>query len=321
MNSKIVFIDYKDLENIFLSNQDRNLIFLEENFPECDFYILPHGLKIKSRDKEKLEEATDFIREIVSLYKKGETIKLEDLEELYNYKIGYKDSDSSDLSTEDNTSYIFTFGNKRIIPKNSKQKSYIKTILNNDIVFGIGPAGTGKTYLAVAVAVYLLKIRKVEKIVLVRPAVEAGESLGFLPGDLYEKVDPYLKPLYDALEEMLTHEVLERYKEENIIEIIPLAYMRGRTLNNAFIILDEGQNTTTMQMKMFLTRLGYNSKVVVTGDISQIDLEHKSDSGLVEAIKVLRDIPEIKFFYFDKEDVVRHPLVTKIIDAYEKYER
>ncbi len=200
------------------------------------------------------------------------------------------------------------------------QRHYIKAIMNNDLVFVIGPAGTGKTYLAVAMAVRALKMRTVERIVLVRPAVEAEERLGFLPGDMKEKVDPYLRPLYDALYDMMPEAKIERLISQRTIEIAPLAYMRGRTLNNAFIILDEAQNTTYKQMKMFLTRLGFNSMAIITGDITQIDLPSSSDSGLVLVQTVLRDIPGIAFVYLDESDVVRHPLVQAIVKAYERYE-
>ncbi|MCX7880134.1 MAG: PhoH family protein [Ignavibacteria bacterium] len=201
--------------------------------------------------------------------------------------------------------------------KGRKQVEYIQKIAENDIVFAIGPAGTGKTFLAVAMALAELKRGSVEKIILSRPAVETGESLGFLPGDLKEKLDPYLKPLTDALFYMLPPEKLKNYTEKNVIEIIPLAYMRGRTLNNAFVILDEAQNATIMQMKMFLTRMGNNSKVVVTGDITQIDLDKPEESGLINANKLLQNIEGIAFVYFDERDVVRHKLVAKIIKAYQ----
>ena len=199
------------------------------------------------------------------------------------------------------------------------QKAYIQHVRKNDIVFSIGPAGTGKTYLAVAMAVAALKNRDVTKIVLARPAVEAGENLGFLPGDLREKVDPYLRPLYDALDDMLTAEKLRSYMEKRIVEIVPLAYMRGRTLNNAFVILDEAQNASAIQMKMFLTRLGRNSKAIITGDITQIDLPQKTVSGLVQIQEVLREIRGVEFVYLDRNDVVRHRLVKDIIDAYDRY--
>lgn len=207
---------------------------------------------------------------------------------------------------------------KLIYAKTINQKEYIRALDNYDLVFGIGPAGTGKTYIAVAHAVKMLKDGKIKKIILTRPAVEAGESLGFLPGDLKEKVDPYLRPLYDALYEFLGFETVEGLIEKNVIEIAPLAYMRGRTLENAYVILDEAQNTTAKQMKMFLTRLGFNSKMVVTGDISQIDLPKGIQSGLVDATRLLGGINEISIIEFEKVDVVRHPIVAKILERYEK---
>ena len=200
------------------------------------------------------------------------------------------------------------------------QKLYLQQVRKNDIVFAIGPAGTGKTYLAVAMAVAALKNRDVTKIVLARPAVEAGESLGFLPGDFREKIDPYLRPLYDALDDMLSAERLRSYLEKRIIEIVPLAYMRGRTLHNAFVILDEAQNATAIQMKMFLTRLGPHARAIITGDVSQIDLPAKTTSGLVQIQEVLQQIQGIAFVYFDRNDVVRHRLVKDIIDAYDRFQ-
>ena len=205
---------------------------------------------------------------------------------------------------------------KVIVPKSEGQRGYVEAIMNNDIVIGIGPAGTGKTYLAVACAVDALYKKRVRRIVLARPAVEAGEKLGFLPGDLQDKVDPYLRPLYDALEDMMPHERVQRALEESIIEIAPLAYMRGRTLSDAFVILDEAQNATTAQMKMFLTRLGLNSQVVITGDKTQIDLPKKQDSGLLEVEKILTGIEGISMIYLEPRDVLRHRLVKDIIKAY-----
>ena len=206
-----------------------------------------------------------------------------------------------------------------IIPNGSHQEDYVQTINKKTLTFGIGPAGTGKTYLAVACAVQQLVSGEVEKILLVRPAVEAGEKLGFLPGDLSQKIDPYLRPLYDALFEMLGFKETNQFIERNIIEVVPLAFMRGRTLNNSFIILDESQNATVEQMKMFLTRFGFGSKVVVTGDITQIDLPKNTQSGLVHSIDVLKDLFEVGFIKFDSKDVVRHGLVQKIVEAYEEY--
>jgi phosphate starvation-inducible PhoH-like protein len=210
-------------------------------------------------------------------------------------------------------------GKKRIAPKTVNQRRYLDAIEQHDIVFGIGPAGTGKTYLAMAQAVSFLLAKKVTRIILARPAVEAGEKLGFLPGDLQEKVNPYLRPLYDALYDMLEVEKVERFLERGTIEIAPIAFMRGRTLNDAFVILDEAQNTTSEQMKMFLTRLGFGSKAVVTGDVTQIDLPQGRTSGLVEAMKVVSKIDGISFVYFDDRDVVRHKLVQQIVKAYESF--
>lgn len=208
-----------------------------------------------------------------------------------------------------------------IKPRSGNQAHYLSQIINNDVAFGIGPAGTGKTYLAVACAVDALERQEVRRILLTRPAVEAGEKLGFLPGDLAQKVDPYLRPLYDALFEMLGFERVEKLIERSVIEIAPLAYMRGRTLNDAFIILDESQNTTVEQMKMFLTRIGFNSKAVITGDITQIDLPRNQRSGLRHAIEVLQGVNSIAFNFFHAEDVVRHPVVQRIVQAYEKFEQ
>jgi phosphate starvation-inducible PhoH-like protein len=223
-------------------------------------------------------------------------------------------------SYEELESIVLITHSQPIRVKTPTQIEYLKAVKKNDVVFAIGPAGTGKTYLAVAMAIAALKNREVSKIVLARPAVEAGESLGFLPGDLSQKVDPYLRPLYDAAEDMLTAEKLRAYVERGTVEVVPLAYMRGRTLNNAFIILDEGQNSTATQMKMFLTRLGNNSKAIVTGDITQIDLPGREQSGLVQIQEILRDIDGIAYVYFSKSDVVRHRLVREIIQAYEDYD-
>jgi phosphate starvation-inducible PhoH-like protein len=206
-------------------------------------------------------------------------------------------------------------------PRNPNQQSYVHNIMNNDISFGVGVAGTGKTYLAVACAIQALEKQEVRRILLTRPAVEAGEKLGFLPGDLSQKVDPYLRPLYDALFEMLGFEKVQKLIERNVIEIAPLAYMRGRTLNDAFIILDESQNTTVEQMKMFLTRIGFNARAVITGDITQVDLPRGAKSGLRHAIEVLDDIPGISFNYFQSKDIVRHPVVARIVDAYDAFEQ
>jgi phosphate starvation-inducible PhoH-like protein len=212
-----------------------------------------------------------------------------------------------------------TFGKKSVAPKSTNQRRYIEAMETHDMVFGIGPGGTGKTYLAVAMAVSALLAKQVNRIILARPAVEAGEKLGFLPGTLQEKVDPYMRPLYDALHDLLDAEKLGRFLEKDIVEVAPLAFMRGRTLNDSFVILDEAQNTTSEQMKMFLTRLGFNSKAVITGDVTQIDLPTGRRSGLVEAIEVVGKIEGISLIYFDERDVVRHNLVQRIIKAYDEY--
>jgi phosphate starvation-inducible protein PhoH and related proteins len=212
-----------------------------------------------------------------------------------------------------------SFGRRTVQPKSVNQRRYLEAIEAHDMVFGIGPAGTGKTYLAVAMAISALLAKRVNRIILARPAVEAGERLGFLPGSLQEKIDPYLRPLYDALYEMLDPEKVDRYLEKNVIEIAPIAFMRGRTLNDSFVILDEAQNTTSEQMKMFVTRLGFNSKAVITGDVTQIDLPNARRSGLVEAMDVLKKVDGLAFVHFDEEDVVRHHLVQRIIRAYDEH--
>jgi phosphate starvation-inducible PhoH-like protein len=212
-----------------------------------------------------------------------------------------------------------SFGKRTVQPKSVNQRRYVEAIEKNDMVFGVGPAGTGKTYLAVAMAISALMAKKVNRIILARPAVEAGERLGFLPGTLQEKVDPYLRPLYDALYDMMDPEKIDRYLEKNVIEIAPIAFMRGRTLNDSFIILDEAQNTTSEQMKMFVTRLGFNSKAVITGDITQIDLPSNKRSGMLEAVDILSNVNGISFVHFDESDVVRHHLVQRIIRAYDDH--
>ncbi len=242
-------------------------------------------------------------------------------EQYLHYAISFiRESGQGPAAELEISSALSTIAKSEIEPKTLGQKNYIEAIEKADIVFGIGPAGTGKTYLAVAEAVAGLKNKIYSRIVLVRPAVEAGESLGFLPGDVRAKVDPYLRPVYDALHDMLPADKIKKLMELGVIEIAPLAFMRGRTLNNAFVILDEGQNTTIAQMKMFLTRIGENSKAVVTGDITQIDLDRKRLSGLIAIQRVLRDIPEIRFIYLTDKDVVRHRLVKQIIRAFDRYE-
>ncbi|MFK7864741.1 MAG: PhoH family protein [Pseudohongiellaceae bacterium] len=229
-------------------------------------------------------------------------------------------TNSSDQSSDNEEGLLLKTPKSSVKPRNPHQREYVKSIMRHDVNFGIGPAGTGKTYLAVACAVEALVKEEVNRILLVRPAVEAGEKLGFLPGDLAQKIDPYLRPLYDALYEMLGFEKVARLIEKNVIEVAPLAYMRGRTLNNSFIILDESQNTTTAQMKMFLTRIGFGSTAVITGDVTQIDLPQGTRSGLVHVSKILEGIDEIGFTYFNAKDVVRHRLVQRIVEAYDEHD-
>jgi phosphate starvation-inducible PhoH-like protein len=268
---------------------------------------------------EKASEAQAVITDLLWVISSGEALddqKLEYVLSLHDEGASYRDSDfSRDI-------VAFTHRGKPIKAKTRGQKEYVEAIRSKEIVFGIGPAGTGKTYLAVAMAVSAFKNKEVEKIILARPAVEAGERLGFLPGDLQEKVDPYLRPLYDALYDIMGRDTALRLKEKETIEVVPLAYMRGRTLDGSFIILDEAQNATREQMKMFLTRMGFGSKVVVTGDVTQIDLpDGKKMSGLLHAEKVLGKVPEIGFSYLRDSDVVRHSLIKKIIGAYDRYEK
>ncbi len=306
-----------------LSPEDLYLLFGkgEENIKKLadilDLKIGTRGSEVLIEgDKDKELIAYNFIKELESLFKSGKKPSQEDIR-IYLSQIDEKEGKKEKFEAKE---IIKTYRGRIISPKTLQQQKYIEEIEKNDITFGVGPAGTGKTYLAVAMAVKYLKEGKVARIILTRPAVEAGERLGFLPGTLEEKISPYLRPLYDALFEMLDPDKVQALLDRNIIEIAPLAFMRGRTLNDAFIILDEAQNTTREQMKMFLTRLGFGSKVVVTGDISQIDLPKKEESGLIEAIKILKNIKGIAIIQFSRKDVVRHKLVQEIIRAYEEWE-
>ncbi|MEE0182090.1 MAG: PhoH family protein [Anaerovoracaceae bacterium] len=307
----IIIEDTFDRGELF-GNLDCNLKLIEEHL----------GVVIIQRDNmltikgDKLETAEKVINELMTLIEKGEkldTQKVTYIIDLCKQGISYAESHM------DKDIVCYTHMGKPLKPKTLGQKYYIKSMRNKDVVFGIGPAGTGKTYLAVAMAVNAFKKKDVQKIILARPAVEAGERLGFLPGDLQDKVDPYLRPLYDALYDILGRDTALRLKEKEIIEVVPLAYMRGRTLDNSFIILDEAQNTTREQMKMFLTRMGFGSKVIVTGDVTQIDLPRGKTSGLTEAVRVLKGVDDIDFCFLKDTDVVRHELVKKIINAYDKY--
>jgi len=272
-------------------------------------------LFLKDADEEQINEASEILQKLMPLLEKGKGIAETDI--LYAARMIHN---HEEFEFDDFGNMIVgrTAGGKAIVPKTKGQKAFAKAMDENPVVFAIGPAGTGKTYLAVVKAVSALKKAEVKRIVLTRPAVEAGENLGFLPGDLKEKVDPYLTPLYDALYDTLGVEQTERLIERKVIEIAPLAYMRGRTLNDAYVILDEAQNTTASQMKMFLTRLGFQSHMVITGDVTQIDLDHRTESGLIQAERVLKDVSDIAVLTLTADDVVRHPLVQKIIEAYEK---
>ena len=280
------------------------------------------GVEIFQRDNDLLirgenrESAAKILEELMDILRTGERLDIQKV----NYVISLVQEGQSYRESNVSKDIIcFTAKGKPLKAKTIGQKNYVNAIKKHDIVFGIGPAGTGKTYLGVATAVSAYKNKEVEKIILARPAVEAGERLGFLPGDLQDKVDPYLRPLYDALYDVLGRDNALRLKEKEVIEVVPLAYMRGRTLDNSFIILDEAQNTTREQMKMFLTRMGFGSKVVVTGDVTQIDLPRGKRSGLVEAERVLKKTEGIEFCYLRDVDVIRHELVKRIINAYDKY--
>ena len=314
MNQRIISLPEEiDLADFF-GDFDANLKLLEKGL----------GVSITTRDNQikiageegSIEKAGEVINLLMQILLKGEAID----EQKILYAISMAEDGADDLKLLGDDCIAINSKGAPIKTKTLGQKKYVDAIDENTVVFGIGPAGTGKTYLAVAKAVTALKSKKVSRIILTRPAVEAGEKLGFLPGDLQNKVDPYLRPLYDGMYEMLGGEGFSRYQERGMIEVAPLAYMRGRTLDNAFIILDEAQNTTPEQMKMFLTRIGFGSQAVVTGDITQIDLPDGKKSGLKIAQKVLTGIEGIEFSILTEKDVVRHPLVQKIIKAYEKYD-
>lgn len=292
-----------------------NIKRLEENL---DVSVGTRGSIVNIQGaKAKVNSAERLILELYALLEKGYTLSPIDIDYAARMITSQEDVSIADVFMD--TAFV-SFRKKVIAPKSVSQKRYIDAIRRFDLVFGIGPAGTGKTYLAMAMAVSALASKKVERIILTRPAIEAGERLGFLPGDLAAKIDPYLRPLYDALHDMIEYERVEKMLERGTIEVAPLAFMRGRTLNDSFIILDEAQNTTIEQMKMFLTRLGFGSKAVVTGDITQIDLPLARPSGLVEAQKILKGVDGIEFVNFTKKDVVRHPLVIEVVRAFEQME-
>ena len=292
--------------------KDENLEVLEDHF-QVEISLRGDEMSIVG-SQQQIEKTKKVIYSLLKLIVSGVSISRRDV--IYAQKLVEKDK-LDQLSELYHIKIARTYNGKLIYPKTLGQKSYYYALKNNDVVFGIGPAGTGKTYLAVVFAVAALKNNEVKKIILTRPAVEAGENLGFLPGDLKEKVDPYLRPLYDALYDMLGVEQTEKLMEKCVIEIAPLAYMRGRTLEDAYVILDEAQNTTDNQMKMFLTRLGFRSKMIVTGDISQIDLPRNTTSGLIRALDILEGVKGISFIHLSAMDVVRHPVVQRIIERYD----
>ncbi len=295
--------------------QDKNLRSLEEKFKTK---IAARGSEIHLSGKtDVIERLEKVLLELILMTNRDQTVTEKDVDTVLGLVNGTAGPDES----YDNLDTVILYTKDGVIkPKSSGQKAFYQKSFQNDILFAIGPAGTGKTFLAVAMAVAALRDKLVDRIVLTRPAVEAGESLGFLPGDFKEKIDPYLRPLYDALNDMIPADKLKRYIESRVIEIVPLAYMRGRTLNNSFVILDEAQNTSFNQMKMFLTRLGINSKAIITGDITQIDLPDSGSSGLVQVQSILADIEGIEIIYLSERDVVRHRLVRDIIKAYEVYQ-
>ena len=307
-------INNNQILNIF-GKYDENIKKIEKSF----------AVNIVNRDediivsgsKNGIEKAKKVLETLISFADKGEEIT----EQNVNYLISEVEEDKFDQIEKINDELIcMTISGRPVRPKTIGQKNYIDLIKKNTIIFGIGPAGTGKTYLAMAMAITAFKNNEVSRIILTRPAIEAGEHLGFLPGDLQQKVDPYLRPLYDALYEIMGAETFMKNMEKGAIEVAPLAYMRGRTLDNAFIVLDEAQNTTPEQMKMFLTRIGFGSKAVITGDLTQVDLPTGKNSGLIDATKILKNIDGIGISHLNNKDVVRHPLIQKIISAYEKLE-
>lgn len=309
--SQNIEIDGIDMVSL-LGASDQLLQALEQQFPNLDVMVRSNQIKLRG-PADSIAQAKNLVEQLVMLIKSGQTLGLTEV--LSSGKIIESNQRPADVLSQS----ILSSRGKSIRPKTLGQKQYVDAIDNHTIVFGIGPAGTGKTYLAMAKAVQALQRKEVSRIILTRPAVEAGERLGFLPGTLNDKIDPYLRPLFDALQEMLDADSVPKLMASGTIEVAPLAYMRGRTLNDSFIVLDEAQNTTPEQMKMFLTRLGFNSKMVVTGDITQIDLPGGA-SGLRSAVAALDQVNDLHFSYLSSEDVVRHSLVAKIVDAYTKFD-
>lgn len=313
MAERIINVDNVDEISALFGNYDDNINIIQRQYGVA---VLSRGTDIRiSGEEDNVRRAESAVKALLELIKRGEVIN----EQSIRYVSSLVDEGESEQAVKlADGGICVTTGGKVVKAKTLGQKNYVKAIEKNTIVMGVGPAGTGKTYLAVAMAVKAFKAHEVNKIILTRPAVEAGEKLGFLPGDLQNKVDPYLRPLYDALFDMFGAEAFARHMEKGTIEVAPLAYMRGRTLDDSFIILDEAQNTTREQIKMFLTRLGFNSKMVITGDITQIDLPDSHKSGLIDAMRILKNVDDIAIMHFTEKDVVRHKLVQEIIKAYEK---
>lgn len=311
----VIDVPAEHMRNIF-GLYDSHMKKIEDDF-DVSLVNRDGGLKIIGKSREQVDKAASITRQLVELSKRGNVIQEQNVD--YAITLGMEDREE-ELVEIDKDCICHTVNGKPVKPKTLGQKKYVDAIRDNMIVFGLGPAGTGKTYLAMAMAITAFKNEEVGRIILTRPAIEAGEKLGFLPGDLQSKVDPYLRPLYDALYQIMGAESFAKNMERGLIEVAPLAYMRGRTLDNAYIILDEAQNTTPAQMKMFLTRIGFGSKVVVTGDASQKDLAPGTKSGLDVASRVLAKIDDIAFCNLTSKDVVRHPLVQKIVKAYDDYE-
>jgi phosphate starvation-inducible PhoH-like protein len=325
-NSKEVSIVYGDDNSINVNIFNNKILMgivgsFDSNLKELEkvsgskIYFRGNSIAIKG-DKYANEKVKDAIEYLIDRFRSDKKIDRNDIMSSLNNDMI---KDTKNQSTAQPLEEVIKTPKKSVIPRSKKQKEYVRALKSNQIVMSLGPAGTGKTYLAVAVALTMLLEKKVQRIILSRPAVEAGERLGFLPGDMKEKIDPYLRPLYDSLHDLFDYDKIQRKIESGEIEIAPLAFMRGRTLKNSFAILDEAQNATRTQIKMFLTRIGENSKLVVNGDPSQIDLPNKSQSGLKESQKILNGIKEISIINFDHNDVIRHPLVTKIVEAYQKY--
>ncbi len=296
----------------FYGANNTHLTMLKKLYPKLRIVARDNIIKAIG-DEEELERFRAVVDRLIEHCTRYNSIDEEAIIDAVNGKRSDKGSDSNVI--------VYNINGKPIYTRSENQCKLVEEFGKNDMIFAVGPAGTGKTYTAIALAVRALKNREIRKIILSRPAVEAGEKLGFLPGDMRDKIDPYLQPLYDALEDMIPGAKLKEYMETNVIQIAPLAFMRGRTLNDAIVILDEAQNTTPQQIKMFLTRMGNNTKMVITGDLTQVDLPHNQSSGLTQAIEILKDVKGISFITLDKKDIVRHKLVTRIVNAYESYEK